>query len=95
MKRIKHSIRNLIISIVSLMFVSSVFYHYVESWDWVDSFYFTVLTITTLGHGGILVPTTDGSKIFTSVVAFVGIAMVLTLFGIVSSHYVKVVNNEK
>ncbi len=91
MKRvISPAARNLIISIFLLVVVSSLFYHFAEGWSWIDAYYFTVITITTVGHAA-LIPTTAASKIFTSLVAFIGIAMVLTLFGILSSHYVRMV----
>ncbi len=86
-------VKKLIIAIVILVAISSVFYGKVEGWNPVDSFYFTIMTITTVGHAD-LVPTTAVSKIFTSIVAFVGIAMMLTLFGIISSHYVKLFNEK-
>lgn len=94
MKRIfTNGVKTLILFIVLLVFLSTMFYHYIESWTWIDSMYFTIMTITTVGHGN-LIPSTTASKLFTSFVAFVGIAMVLTLFGIISSHYVKIVNNK-
>ena len=82
------AVKNLVLSIISLVFVSSVFYRYIEGWSWVDSVYVTILTITTVGHST-LIPTTTIAKIYTAVAAFVGIAMVLTLFGLISAYYVK------
>ncbi len=93
-KIISPAVKNLVISIICLVFVSAVFYHYMEGWSWVDSTYATILTITTVGHST-LMPTTTATKIYTSAIAFVGIAMVLTLFGIVSSHYVRMVSRKK
>jgi len=91
---ISPAVKNLVLSILCLIFVSATFYHYIESWSWIDSIYVTILTITTVGHSA-LIPSSTISKIYTSVIAFIGIAMVLTLFGIVSSHYVNIVTNEK
>ena len=93
-KMISPAVRNLVISIISLIFISSVFYHYTEGWAWIDSVYVTILTITTVGHST-LIPSMVATKIYTSAVAFIGIAMVLTLFGIVSSHYVKIASEEE
>lgn len=93
-KIISPAVKNLVLSIICLIFISAVFYHYLEGWTWIDSVYATILTITTVGHS-ILVPSSTISKIYTSVIAFIGIAMVLTLFGIVSSHYVTLVTKEK
>ena len=31
--------------------VGSVFYHFIENWSWIDSIYFSVITLTTVGYG--------------------------------------------
>ena len=48
-----------------VLFVGTVFYHHAESWSYVDSFYFSVTTLTTVGYGD-LVPTTDVGKLLLS-----------------------------
>lgn len=50
------------------------FYHLVEKWNLVDSFYFCVVTLTTVGYGD-LVPHTATGKIFTSFYILVGIGI--------------------
>jgi len=94
MKRISYGVKFLVASIIILSVVSTYFYSFVEGWAFVDAFYFTISTITTVGYGD-FVPTTSLSKLFTSGIAFIGIAMVLTLFGMVSAHYVRVVNEKE
>lgn len=88
MHKIKHGIAMLVSAIILLILISTLFFHSVEGWNWVDSMYATILTITTVGHSE-LIPQQVSSKIFSSIIAFVGIAMVLTLFGIISSLYVR------
>ena len=64
--------------LVSIVVVAgTVFYRAAESWNWVDSLYFTVITLTTVGYGD-LSPTTAGSKIFTVVLVLIGIGLLLT-----------------
>lgn len=55
--------------------VGMVFYHFVEKFDWVNSFYFCTITLTTIGYGDI-VPKTNVGKIFTSFYALIGIGII-------------------
>ena len=52
-----------------IIFIGAVLYHYLEGWSWVDSFYFVVITLTTIGFGD-LTPTTDLTKILTIFYSF-------------------------
>jgi len=53
---------------------STVFFHVVEGWGWIDSYFFTVVTLSTVGYGN-LVPATALGKIGTTVVIFVGLGV--------------------
>jgi hypothetical protein len=60
-----------------LVAVGTVVYRYIEDWSWVDSFYFSVVTVTTVGFGD-LTPTTDGGKLFTVFYIIMGISIIAT-----------------
>ncbi len=62
------------------------FYHHVEHLKWLDSFYFTVITLATVGYGDI-VPHTDAGKVFTMFYVFVGIVIFLVLARIVLTSF--------
>lgn len=58
-------------------------YSSIEGWSHLDSLYFTIITVTTIGYGD-LAPQTDTGKIFTMFFSFLGIGMAFyffTLFG--------------
>jgi len=56
--------------------VGSVFYHSVEGWSWLDSTYFSVVALTTVGDAT-LSPSTGLSKIFTMGFSVAGIGLML------------------
>lgn len=69
----------LVIIIVS----GTVFFRFVEGWSWIDAYFFTVVTLSTVGYGE-LVPATALGKIATTVFIFVGLgvfALAIQQFG--------------
>ena len=52
----------------------TVFFHHVEGWSWLDSYFFTVVTLSTVGYGE-LVPATPMGKIGTTVFILVGLGI--------------------
>ena len=48
-------------TLVFILVLGTVVYHYVEGWSWVDAFYFSAVAGSTVGFGD-LSPTTNGSK---------------------------------
>ncbi|SRR6056297_263852 len=52
----------------------TVFFHHVEGWSWLDSYFFTVVTLSTVGYGE-LVPATPMGKIGTTVFILLGLGI--------------------
>lgn len=52
----------------------TVFFHWAEGWSWLDSYFFTVITLSTVGYGS-LVPVTAVGKIGTTVFIIVGLGI--------------------
>ena len=61
------------------LLTGTVVYHLLEDWSWVDSLYFSVVTLTTVGYGD-LSPTTDLSKLFTVVYLVSGMSLLAAYF---------------
>ncbi|MDP6670517.1 MAG: potassium channel family protein [archaeon] len=59
-----------------------------QNWSYVDSFYFSAMTLTTIGYGD-LSPTHDLSKLVTVFYAFFGVALVLYLLGVIAKWYIE------
>jgi hypothetical protein len=62
---------------IGLLAVGTVVYRLLEDWSWVDSLYFSVVAVTTVGFGD-LTPSTDASKLFTVVYILSGITIITT-----------------
>lgn len=72
--------RTLIILMVSLLVGGTLFYWQALRWTILDSFYFCVMTISTIGYGD-FAPTTPFSKVFTIVYAIMGIGLFASFVG--------------
>lgn len=68
--------RNLLIFVLIILLIGTSFYHYIEGWRWIDSFYFSSVSLTTVGYGD-LAPKTDIGKLFTVFYIFSGVGVIL------------------
>lgn len=66
--------RALAVLLLFTLFLGTVFYWQVEEWSFLDSLYFCVMTVATIGYGD-FAPTTDVSKVFTIGFAILGIGL--------------------
>ncbi|NQE52544.1 Calcium-gated potassium channel MthK [ANME-1 cluster archaeon GoMg3.2] len=61
---------------ITVVTVGTVVFHQLEKWSWIDSFYFTIITLATIGYGD-LVPTTPVGKLVTVIFVIVGVGIFL------------------
>jgi voltage-gated potassium channel Kch len=78
--------RKLLATTVLVLAGGSIFYHYIENWSWVDSIYFSVITLTTVGYGDFS-PDTELGKVFTIFYIIIGIGIILTFIDTLYQHY--------
>lgn len=71
-----HEFRSLLFFVIIILLIGTFFYHRIEGWNWLDSFYFSSVTLTTVGYGD-LAPHTDAGKIFTIIYIFSGIGVIV------------------
>ena len=57
-----------------IILTGTIFFHYVEGWSWLDAYFFTVVTLSTVGYGS-LVPVTAVGKIGTTIFIFTGLGV--------------------
>jgi voltage-gated potassium channel len=66
----------------------TLFYSRVEGWSTLDSLYFSVVTLTTVGYGD-LAPSTAAAKVFTIFYIFVGIGIILGFVNAVAERSIE------
>jgi voltage-gated potassium channel Kch len=71
--------------VILTLLSGTMFYRGVEGWSLLDAFYFSAVTLTTVGYGD-LAPSTAMGKIFTVVYLFVGIGLILGLVDAISKR---------
>lgn len=70
-------VKSILAFTIAIVLWASVFYRYVEGWSWLDSIYFSVVTISTVGFGDFS-PETAAGKIFTMFYIVVGLGVFVT-----------------
>jgi voltage-gated potassium channel Kch len=85
--------RDLLFTTIVILGIGSVCYHYLEGWNWLDSIYFSIITLTTIGYGDFS-PQTDGGKLFTIFYILIGIGIILSFVNTIYNHYNAIKKNE-
>ena len=86
--------RDLLLTTSIVIAFGSIIYHYLEGWTWIDSIYFSVITLTTVGYGDFS-PQTDGGKLFTIFYIIIGIGIILSFINTVYNHYYDTKSGDK
>ncbi len=71
-----------------LVATGTVFYWQAEGWTVVDSLYFSVITLTTVGYGD-LSPSSPGTKLFTVAYILFGLGILVAFLSAVARHAVE------
>lgn len=86
--KFKLQIASAVSALLGMIALGTIAYKFLEGWSWIQSFYFSVSTLSTVGYGD-LHPTTDGSRLFTALYILSGVAIALSALGIIGMNYLE------
>lgn len=76
-------LRVAILILLSIVVIDTVVYRYLEGWTFVESFYTTITTLSTIGYGD-FVPRTKAGQLFTAVMTVFGVGTMLYTIGLLA-----------
>ncbi|MBA2619223.1 MAG: two pore domain potassium channel family protein [Rubrobacter sp.] len=80
--------RGLFVLVVVTLAAGTLFYWQIEGWSLLDAFYFSSITLTTVGYGD-LAPETAAGKLFTVFYIFTGIGLIVAFLNAVAKAAVQ------
>ena len=72
--------------------IGTLVYHFAEGWSWLDAYYFSVMTLSTVGYGD-MTPSTQFTKIFTTVYVLAGLGVILNFVTVFFENRNKALKN--
>ena len=76
-------LKNILLLTVIVVAFGSLAFSVLEDWEFLDSLYFTIATMTTVGYGD-FVPTHDASKLLAVIYMVISVPLILFSIGLVA-----------
>jgi voltage-gated potassium channel len=77
-RKIHRSFQLLGLASLLMLAIGTIVFNAIEDWGWINSFYFSAVSLTTVGYGDFS-PSTSGGKLFTVLYLFIGIGIIASL----------------
>ena len=76
------------IMLITIVFIGVFGYMGIEDFSFVDAFYMTIITLTTVGFGEVQ-PLTDNGKVFTAFLSFISLGFFAYSISVVTTYFVE------
>ena len=87
-KKLRTEIAVAISTLLVWLGFGTLLFHRLEDWTWIQSFYFSVITLTTVGYGD-LSPSTDLSRLVTALYILIGVGAVVAALGVIGAELLR------
>lgn len=77
-RKIHREFRFLAVLSIATLGLGTIVFRLVEGWRWIDSFYYSAVSLTTVGYGD-FTPSTDIGKLIAVLYLFIGIGIIAAM----------------
>jgi len=77
--------RPVLIYVTFIILIGAILFRWLEGWGWIDSIYFVIITLTTIGYGD-FTPSTPLTKLITIFYGINGVIVLLAFFDIIRRY---------
>jgi hypothetical protein len=77
--------RPVLIYVTFIILIGAILFRWLEGWSWIDSIYFVIITLTTIGYGD-FTPSTPLTKLITIFYGINGVIVLLAFFDIIRRY---------
>jgi len=77
--------RPVLIYVTFIVMIGVILFRWLEGWSWIDSFYFVIITLTTIGYGD-FTPSMPVTKLITIFYGINGVVVLLAFFDVIRRY---------
>ena len=71
---------------IMFLVMGTVVFHFLEHWNYVDSLYYSTVTLLTINYGDIA-PATEGARLFTIFYVIIGASLILASITTMADYF--------